>query len=278
MQIRFAKMHGLGNDFMVVDGITQRLELDAELIRRWSDRHTGVGFDQLLVVEPPTEPDADFFYRIYNADGSQAEQCGNGARCLAAFVRREQLTRADAITLQTVNGRLDVRVLDDASAEVQFDPPQLEPAAIGFDAEPGANGPCHQLQVGDRMVQLVPVGVGNPHAVLFVDDISDAPVTTLGPLIERHERFRDGVNVGFCQVVDRRFMRLRVFERGVGETRACGSGACAAVVAARLTERVDERVKVSLTGGKLHIRWQGNGQPITMTGPTALVFEGQIST
>ncbi len=276
MRLRFAKMHGLGNDFMVVDKLTQPVELDAEQIRRLADRRTGVGFDQLLVVEPPTEPDADFFYRIYNADGSEAEQCGNGARCFALFVRHEQLTRADSLVLQTIGGRITVRIVDGTNVEVTFPPPQLDCDRIPFLPGDTACGPLHELAISSGTIAVVPVGMGNPHAVTFVEDISQAPVDRLGAEIEQHPRFPQGVNVGFCQVVDRKFLRLRVFERGVGETRACGSGACAAVVAGQLTGRVGERAKVSLPGGKLHIHWQGPGRPINMVGPACLVYEGQV--
>jgi diaminopimelate epimerase len=274
MRIQFSKMHGLGNDFMVVDRVTQHVPLTRELIQRFADRHTGIGFDQLLSVEPPTDPDTDFRYRIYNADGNEAEQCGNGARCFAKFVVDNHLSNKTELRLQTACGVIATQLRDDGMVEVDMGVPTTEPSRIPFIADAAATS--YRVAVGDTSVDVVPVSVGNPHAVLFVDSVNAAPVATLGPLLERHERFPHGANVGFCQVVDSGFARLRVFERGVGETRACGTGACAAAVAGVLTGRLAERVKISLPGGKVKISWAGPGQSLHMLGPACLVYEGSV--
>jgi len=274
MQIQFSKMHGLGNDFMVIDQISQDVHLSPELIARWSDRHTGVGFDQLLCVEAPTDPDSDFRYRIFNADGTEAEQCGNGARCFAKFVVDNGLSVKTELRLQTNTGTIVTQLREDGTVEVDMGVPSIVPEQIPFVTDAPAT--TYRVAVGNQEVELVAVSVGNPHAVLFVDSVNDAPVATLGPLLARHERFPRGVNVGFCQVIDPGFARLRVFERGVGETRACGTGACAAAVAGTLTGRFGERVKISLPGGKVKIKWAGQGAPLHMLGPACLVYEGRI--
>lgn len=278
MRLEFTKMHGLGNDFMVVDGIRQQVELEAGQIQQMADRHTGVGFDQLLVVEAPEVPEADFRYRIYNSDGSEAEQCGNGARCFARFVHDRQLTVKPDVILQTSTGLIRCDVQDNGQVQVDMGAPSFDPMALPCIAvdgtEIGEGGA--RVQIGEHSLTLALVSMGNPHAVYFCDDIFAAPVSEWGPAIQALAAFPRGVNVGFCQVVDRGFMRLRVYERGAGETRACGSGACAAVAAARASDLVDERVKVSLPGGKLRLVWQGQGDTIKMTGPATVVFEGQI--
>src|SRR5262245_16206773 len=274
MRIQFSKMHGLGNDFMIVDQVTQQIHLTRELIQRLSDRHTGIGFDQLLSVEPPTDPDSDFRYRIYNADGNEAEQCGNGARCFAKFVVDNHLSNKTELKLQTTCGIIKTKLRDDGMVEVDMGIPSTEPAQIPFIADTATTS--YRLAVGDTTVDVVPVSVGNPHAVLFVDSVNAAPVQTLGPLLEHHGRCPRGANVGFCQVIDSGFARLRVFERGVGETRACGTGACAAAVAGVLTGRFSERIKISLPGGKVKISWAGLGQALRMIGPACLVYEGNI--
>jgi len=285
MQLEFAKMHGLGNDFMVLDLVTQAFEPDERQIRLWSDRRTGVGFDQLLAIEPPTDPDADFRYRIFNADGSEVEQCGNGARCAALFIARRQLSRKPVLVLQTMKGTITTRLLADDQVEVDMGVPCLTTAQVPFDpradggALPVAEHPAsYTLDVDGTSVEITPVSMGNPHCVLFVNNVADAAVASLGPALVGHPVFPEGANVGFCQVVDPGFVRLRVYERGVGETRACGTGACAAVVAAQLRGAVGPRVKVSLPGGKVRIAWQGMGTPVRMTGPATLVFEGAIET
>ena len=274
MQIQFSKMHGLGNDFMVIDHISQDVPLSPELIARLADRHTGVGFDQLLCVEAPTDPEADFRYRIFNADGTEAEQCGNGARCFAKFVVDTRLSVKTQLRLQTNTGTITTQLRDDGMVEVDMGVPTIVPEQIPFVT--AAASTTYRVAVGTQDVELVAVSVGNPHAVLFVDSVSDAPVATLGPLLSRHDRFPRGVNVGFCQVIDSGFARLRVYERGVGETRACGTGACAAAVAGILTGRFDDRVKISLPGGKVKIKWAGEGTPVHMLGPACLVYQGHI--
>lgn len=284
MKVRFAKMHGLGNDFMVLDLVTQEVTLDPRLVRCWSDRHTGVGFDQLLTIEPPPDPDVDFRYRIYNADGSEAEQCGNGARCVARYALHAGLTVKSELRFQTANGRIGTRLVENGQVEVDMGVPVLDPAAIPCDVAQAESSCAVAAMTGYRLRdeggathELVPVSMGNPHGVLFVDEIATAPVDEIGAALTDHPFFPDRANIGFCQIIDSNFVRLRVFERGVGETRACGTGACAAVVAGVLAGRLDERVKVSLPGGKVRVRWQGDGAAVRMTGPATLVFEGQIT-
>jgi diaminopimelate epimerase len=283
MALDFAKMHGLGNDFMVIDLVSQTGVIDTTRIRALGDRRTGVGFDQLLLIEPPGDPDADFRYRIFNADGSEVEQCGNGARCAARYIRHRRLSPKTALVLQTQSGPIVTRLGADDTVEVDMGTPAAGPGAIPFDpsADPDLREivdgcPSYEIAVDGVRWQFTPVSIGNPHAVLFVDSAAEAPVAAVGPALVAHPVFPEGANIGFCQVIDRSFLRLRVFERGVGETRACGTGACAAVVAAQLHGLVGQRVKVSLPGGKVRINWPGPGSPIRMTGPTALVFEGRI--
>ena len=279
MKLRFAKMHGIGNDFMVLDLVTQNVELTADRIKRWSDRRTGVGFDQLLAVMPPSDPTADFRYRIFNRDGTQAEQCGNGARCFAKFVRDHGLSVKQGLTLETSSGLVRTRMLEDDRVEVEMGVPGLEPGDVPFRpelAEALADGVRYRLPVADREVVVAPVSIGNPHAVIEIDDIVNAPVKRVGMLVQASEAFPEGVNVGFLQIVEPDFARLRVFERGAGETRACGSGACAAMVVGRLTGQLESRVMVSLRGGEVQLRWPGEGESVTMTGPAAQIYEGQI--
>ncbi len=274
MLVRFTKMHGLGNDFMVLDLVSQRIKVTPKLVKKLGDRHTGIGFDQLLIVEPPTEPDVDFSYRIFNADGSEVENCGNGARCFARFVRDKRLTAKQEIWVQTANGRVLLKLRQDKQVEVNMGAPRLAPAEIPFQADQQAI--TYAVDVQDTTVELSAVSMGNPHGVLLVDDVSTAPVETLGPALEAHPRFPAKANIGFMQVVSRNEIKLRVFERGVGETRACGTGACAAVVAGSLRGLLDMPVKVHLPGGALEISWTGEGEPVIMTGPAMTVFEGQI--
>ncbi|MGB0466451.1 MAG: diaminopimelate epimerase [Pontibacterium sp.] len=274
MLIRFTKMHGLGNDFLVLDLVTQRLKLSPRLVRRLGDRHLGVGFDQLLVVEPPGEPDIDFRYRIYNADGSEVENCGNGARCFAKFVRDKRLTGKDEIAVGTANGRAVLKIREDRQVEVDMGAPVLAPADIPFQADQEAV--TYKISVDGQDLDISAVSMGNPHGVLVVDDVETAPVETLGPLLESHTAFPAKANIGFMQVVSRSEVRLRVFERGAGETRACGTGACAAVVAGIRRGLLDSQVKVQLPGGELDIGWQGGNSSVIMTGPATTVYEGQI--
>ncbi len=274
MLVRFTKMHGLGNDFMVVDLVTQRAKITPALVARLADRHCGIGFDQLLLVEPPTDPQMDFRYRIYNADGSEVEHCGNGARCFAKFVRDKRLTIKPVINVETAKGKAVLRVLEDRQVEVDMGAPELEPAEIPFVADEVAI--TYPIEVDAKLLDISTVSMGNPHGVLLVDDVSTAAVETLGPLLERHERFPARANIGFMQVLSANEIRLRVYERGAGETRACGTGACAAVVAGRLRGLLGDDVKVHLPGGELRIRWAGEGAPVLMTGPATTVYEGQI--
>ncbi|EGQ9823678.1 diaminopimelate epimerase [Vibrio parahaemolyticus] len=275
MHFHFSKMHGLGNDFMVVDCITQNVFFSQDLIRRLADRHTGVGFDQLLVVEAPYDPETDFHYRIFNADGSEVEQCGNGARCFARFVRLKGLTNKYSISVSTKKGKMILDVEDDSEVTVNMGVPEFEPNKIPFKAKQKEK--TYIMRAGDKTLFCGAVSMGNPHVVTVVDDVDTADVDTLGPQLESHERFPERVNAGFMQVVSRDHIRLRVYERGAGETQACGSGACGAVAVGILQGLLDESVKVSLPGGELHISWQGPGKPLFMTGPATHVFDGQLS-
>ena len=274
MKLRFSKMHGLGNDFVVVDAITQRLRLTPEQIRALADRHRGIGCDQVLLVEAAQGPEAEFRYRIFNADGNEVEQCGNGARCFARFVRERGLTRQDRIRVETAAGPIELTLEADGQVSVAMGIPWLEPAAIPFEASGRASR--YALTVGTQDLEIGAVSLGNPHAVLQVDTVDRAPVATLGPLLESHPRFPRRVNVGFMEVVSPEHIRLRVFERGVGETLACGSGACAAVVVGRVQGLLAETVQVDLPGGSLRIHWPGESAGVIMTGPATWVFEGWI--
>ncbi|MCW2476866.1 diaminopimelate epimerase [Candidatus Symbiopectobacterium sp. NZEC151] len=272
--MQFAKMHGLGNDFMVVDAVTQNVYFSPELIRRLSDRHRGVGFDQLLVVEPPYDPELDFHYRIFNADGSEVAQCGNGARCFARFVRIKGLTNKRDIAVSTHTGRMVLSVTDDELVRVNMGEPDFEPQRVPFRAAKAEK--TYILRANDHTVLCGVVSMGNPHCVIQVDDVDTANVETLGPVLESHERFPERVNVGFMQIVDRSHIRLRVYERGAGETQACGSGACAAVVVGIQQGLLADEVRVSLLGGDLDIHWKGVGHPLYMTGPATHVYDGFI--
>lgn len=274
MRLNFAKMHGLGNDFVVIDAIRQAVTLSPAQIRFIAERRRGIGCDQVLLVEPTDSADADFRYRVFNADGSEVGQCGNGARCFARFVQEHGLTAKDCIAVETVSGPLTLTLLPDGQVRVNMGIPRLEPADIPFEAEQRAVS--YPLQIGDASLQISALSMGNPHAVLLVDDADTAPVTSLGPLIEHHPRFPQRVNAGFMQVLDTGHIRLRVFERGAGETAACGSGACAAMVAGRLQGLLEERVKVTLPGGDLVVSWAGEGHPVYLTGPATRVYEGRI--
>lgn len=272
--LRFTKMHGLGNDFVMIDAVSQSVSLDADAVRALADRHRGVGCDQLLIVEPAAGGEADFRYRIFNADGGEVEQCGNGARCFARFVVDQGLAAGPEIRVETLGGLLTLRLQDDGQVTVNMGVPRLEPEAVPFIAD--AQSTAYAFSVDGKDYEIGAVSMGNPHAVLRVEDVDRAPVAELGPLIEAHPRFPRKVNVGFMQVVSPEHVRLRVFERGVGETEACGSGACAAVVSGRLRGWLAQRVAVDVLGGRLMIEWQGADAPVMMTGPTATVFEGRI--
>lgn len=274
MKLQFTKMHGLGNDFVVVDGIRQSVEFSPAQIRFLADRHRGVGCDQLLLVERPRDPKVDFRYRIFNADGQEVYQCGNGARCFARFVRDRGLTDKTCIRVETAAGPMRLEVELDGQVSVEMGVPRLLPDDIPFVArEPAV---LYPITVGGMSLKIAALSMGNPHAVLVVSSVDNAPVEKLGPLLESHGRFPERVNVGFMEVVERNLIRLRVYERGVGETLACGSGACAAVVAGRLQGLLDPTVQVELRGGPLMVHWENDNDPVTMTGSATRVFEGGI--
>ena len=275
MRLKFTKMHGLGNDFVVLDALTQPLSLTPEQLRYISDRHRGVGCDQILQVEPPREPGTDFYYRIFNADGGEVEQCGNGARCFVRYVRDRGLTTKTEIRVGTHGGVIVPRLEGDGQVTVDMGMPEFEPARIPFEA--GRRAPTYELEVDGKRLEVSALSMGNPHAVQVVPDIERAPVAVEGPLIERHPRFPQRVNAGYMQIVSRRRILLRVYERGAGETLACGTGACAAVVAGNARGLLDSRVTVTARGGDLGISWAGEGRPVLMTGPAATVFEGEIN-
>lgn len=274
MTLRFTKMHGIGNDFVVIDAIRQRVDLSAARIRFLADRRFGVGCDQVLLAAPATRPDADFRYRIFNADGGEVEQCGNGVRCLAVFLTDQGLTNRRELTIETLGGPTRVILLDDGQVAVDMGAPRLDPSGIPFEAP--ARAVTYPLEVDGESLEISAVSMGNPHAVMVVDNVETAPVARLGPLVERHPAFPRQANAGFMQVVDRSSIRLRVFERGAGETLACGTGACAAVVAGRLRGLLDQDVDVQLPGGSLRIHWPGGDDPVWMTGPAKTVFEGTV--
>ena len=276
-RLRFAKMHGLGNDFMIIDSVTRELRITPSQVQRWSDRRTGVGFDQALIVEPPSAPEVDFDYRIFNADGSPAEQCGNGVRCIVRFVHHRELTFKPRLHLATGARRVYATLAGD-DVEVEFEPPSTHFSDVPFvPAEAGGEAPAAQsVRTSVGMVELTPVSLGNPHGVIFVEDVAAASVGAIGGELSRHACFPEGANVGFCQIIDPGQIQLRVHERGVGETRACGTGACAAVVAGRLHGRLHPAVQVSLPGGEVRVQWQGPGAPVKMTGAATLAYEGEL--
>lgn len=272
--VPFTKMHGLGNDFVVINTIDNPVDLQPEHFRRIADRRTGIGCDQILLVEVAQSKDADFGYRIFNADGGEVEQCGNGVRCFARYVKEHGLTDKIELAVETASGIVYPRLDDDGMVTVNMGVPGFEPAEIPFVADQVETQ--YPLQIGDTTVEVGVVSMGNPHAVQVVDNVELAPVATQGPLIENHDRFPKRVNAGFMQIVSRDSIRLRVFERGAGETRACGTGACAAVVVGRQMGLLDDTVTVQLPGGNLDIRWEGEGQPVWMTGPAESVYEGTV--
>lgn len=275
MLLKFTKMQGLGNDFMVVNAVTQKIFFNHNLIKKLADRHFGVGFDQLLVVEPPYDPEVDFHYRIFNADGSEVQMCGNGARCFARFVIDHGLTNKKEINVTTVSGKLRLKVNDDGTVTVNMGAPNFTPAALPFDVPEQQKSYDLPLRDGGK-VSGGAVSMGNPHFVTFWDDVNTAPVETLGPELEAHPQFPERVNVGFAEVSGEHSLNLRVFERGCGETLACGSGACAAVSVAILQGRVKSPVTVNLRGGTLKLSWDGQSGPVMMTGDAVRVYEGSI--
>lgn len=281
MKLKFTKMHGAGNDFIVVDAIHQQVDLSAEQWRKLADRRFGIGADQILVVERPTGEGIDFRYRIFNNDGGEVEQCGNGARAFARFVSDKGLSQERSIRVETMKGVIAPRLEDDGSVTVDMGAPRLAPSEVPFDSA-GIDGRAEgedttwPLPVDGKTVFVSVVSMGNPHAVQVVEDVDTAPVETMGPAIETHARFPQKVNAGFMQVLDRHHVKLRVFERGAGETLACGTGACAAVVAGIRRGLLDSPVRVSARGGELSIAWAGPGEPVYLSGPAVTVFEGEV--
>jgi diaminopimelate epimerase len=274
VKLKFSKMHGLGNDFVVLDGVRQSLALTPEQLCYLADRHFGVGCDQILLVEKATQPGVDFRYRIFNADGGEVEQCGNGARCFVRFVHEQGLTDKREIRVETMKGLISPRLEGDGNVTVDMGVPRFLPAEIPFLADDDVI--VHMLDVADETLETSVVSMGNPHAVQVVDSVDTAPVGEHGPLIEKHHRFPQRVNAGFMQIVDRHAIKLRVYERGAGETMACGTGACAAVVAGIRRGLLDSPVRVTTRGGDLNIAWGGAERPVLMTGPAVTVFNGEI--
>ncbi len=274
MRVRFTKMQGLGNDFVVIDATRKPVLLDAATVRRLADRRFGVGCDQVLIVEAPRVPETDFHYRIFNADGGEVENCGNGARCFARFVRDKKLSDKNELRVGSAAGILTLRVHADERVSVSMGVPEFEPARIPFVAEQRAL--TYELEVGGVTRRIFALSMGNPHAVQLVPDVDVAPVADEGPLMEAHRRFPQRVNAGFMQVLDRHSIRLRVYERGAGETLACGTGACAAAVGGIRAGLLDSPVTVATRGGTLEIAWAGENAPVMMTGPACSVFEGEI--
>ncbi len=274
MLVKFTKMHGLGNDFVVIDTINQAIQLTDNQIQFLADRHLGIGCDQLLLVVASSVDNVDFKYRIFNSDGGEVEQCGNGARCFAKFIREQGLSDKSCIVVETASGIIELSIGEDNLIQVNMGVPIFTPNDIPFISE--TESEQYTILIDNEPHEVGVVSIGNPHAVLIVDDVESAPVTSLGPKIETADYFPNRVNVGFMQVIDRSNIRLRVFERGVGETQACGTGACAAVVIGRLCGLLDSEVNVTLTGGNLRIAWHDTEQAVMMTGSATTVYEGQI--
>ena len=274
MRLKFSKMHGLGNDFVVLNGVTQAIQLSPDQLRHIADRQRGVGCDQILLVESSTQPGVDFSYRIFNADGREVEQCGNGARCFVHFVRDQGLSTKDEIRVETKSGIITPRLNANGAVTVDMGAPRFAPSDIPF--RRAERSPRYELDVGSVKINISALSMGNPHAVQVVGDVDAAPVLTQGPLIEQHADFPARVNAGYMQIINRGAIKLRVWERGVGETLACGTGACAAVVAGIALGLLDNRVAVHTHGGQLVIEWQGEGMPVMMTGPVETVFSGEI--
>ena len=274
MLLEFTKMHGLGNDFVVLDATARPLQLEPSQLRLLADRHFGIGCDQVLVVEPARSADTDFYYRIFNADGGEVEQCGNGARCFVRFVHDHGLTRKTRIRVGTSGGVIEPQLEADGQVTVDMSTPVFEPAKIPFSAPEQAL--TYDLEVNKKFIKISSLSMGNPHAVQVVSDIEQALVSSDGPAIESHARFPNRVNAGFMQIINRGHIKLRVYERGAGETLACGTGACAAVVAGVQRGLLDRKVRVTTRGGDLWIAWAGMGQPVLMTGPAVTVFKGEV--
>lgn len=275
MVINFTKMHGLGNDFMIIDGVRQQFQPTPQLIRQWADRRTGVGFDQLLLVESPHDSYSDFFYRIFNADGNEVAQCGNGARCLARFLQDEKLTNKNNIIVETNAGTLELKLENDGQITVNMGAPNFEPTRIPLLVD--QKQILYSLVLDKQTIKFSALSLGNPHCIIQVEDLTHAPVRELGSLLMKHPYFPEGVNVGFMQIINPEQIRLRVYERGTGETLACGSGACAAVIAGRIQKLLKERVAVEQPGGQSTVLWEKNDAPVFLTGPAVKVFQGNIA-
>ena len=273
-RLLFTKMEGAGNDFVVVDAMHKAFELSASTIRELADRHTGIGFDQLLVIEPPRTQDTDFYYRIFNADGGEVSQCGNGARCFVRYVHDKALSNKQSIRVETASGVIEPRLEADGEITVDMAKPLFEPVEIPMLVP--ARASSYTITVNEAQIEIGALSMGNPHAVQVVTDIEAAPVISQGPKIENHDLFPERANAGYMQITDRHNIRLRVWERGVGETLACGTGACAAVVTGIMWELIDSPVRVHTRGGELQIAWQGEEGNVLMTGPARVVFEGEI--
>ena len=272
--IHFSKMHGLGNDFVVIDNITQNVFFSKEKILALADRNFGIGFDQLLLVEPPYDPEQDFHYRIFNADGTEVSQCGNGARCFARFVKNKGLINRNKISVSTKSGRMILYLEKDGNVTVNMGRPNFVPEQVPFKANKQEN--TYIIREAEQTFFCGVVSMGNPHCVIEVDDIDNIDINTIGPMLGKHERFSEGVNVGFMQIINKHEIKLRVYERGAGETLACGSGACAAVAVGQIQNKLSQDVKVVLLGGELKIRWQGGDSMLKMTGPAEHIYDGQI--
>jgi len=274
MLIKFTKMHGLGNDFVVIDAVRQAVNLNSDIIKQLADRNLGIGCDQVLVIEPPSAKNIDFDYRIFNCDGTEVEQCGNGARCMGRYIADQNLSGKKLVRLKSKNRIMEVQLKSRTLVTVDMEPPTLEPDAIPFIAD--NQNTTYAIDIDGQTHNISAISMGNPHAVIRVDDINSAAVEQLGPQLQAHRQFPESVNVGFMEIVNPQHIRLRVYERGAGETQACGSGACAAAVAAIRQGLVENIVNIELLGGELSIEWQGDEQPVLMTGPTETVFHGQI--
>ena len=275
MEIKFTKMHGLGNDFVVMDSFAQEIQLTPEQVRLIADRHFGIGCDQLLLLKPSDKEGVDVRYLIYNCDGNEVSQCGNGARCVAAYLRENGLVSGDSITAETNEGIIHMMLEEGDLVRVNMGIPKLAPADIPIASQDYASQ--YQLNLSATTITFSAVSMGNPHAVIVVDDVWTAPIVTMGPEVQAQSFFPQGVNVGFMQIIDSRHIKLRVYERGAGETLACGSGACAAVVAGCINSSLNQEVDVELPGGHLMISWKGDGEPVWMTGPATFVYQGNIS-
>ena len=274
MMIKFTKMHGLGNDFVVIDAVRQHINLTTKAIKKMADRNVGIGCDQVLILEPPADKNSDFNYRIFNCDGTEVEQCGNGARCMGRYIADQQLSGKQTVLLQTKNRVMEVSIKPKNLVTANMGAPIFTPAEIPFISNQEEK--LYPIETDTERYEIAAVSVGNPHAVIQVKDIETTAVNDIGPQIQAHNQVPESVNVGFMQIIDRQTIKLRVYERGVGETQACGSGACAAAVAAIQQNLVDSKVKLELVGGVLWVEWQGKDQPILMTGPAETVFHGKI--